>query len=91
MEKKYIDELGFVKISEQRQKIMRDLKNKLKIPTEIAKSTNMSVSEVSRSLKTLKDKEIVIFLNEDKRIGRVYSLTEKGKEILNCIEKYEMV
>jgi DNA-binding PadR family transcriptional regulator len=46
----------------------------------------MSVSEVSRSLKTLKDKKIVVCLNEDKRIGRVYSLTEKGKEILNCIE-----
>ena len=44
METEYIDEIGFVKISEQRQKIMKDLKDKLKIPTEIAKSTDMSVS-----------------------------------------------
>ncbi len=86
MESKYIDEIGFVKISEQRQKIMKDLEDKLKIPTEIAKSTNMSVSEVSRSLRTLKDKKLVICLNEDKRVGRVYTLTEKGKEVLKYIE-----
>ncbi len=86
MENRYIDEIGFVKISEQRQKIMKDLKDKLKIPTEIAKSTGMSVSEVSRSLKTLKDREIVICLNENKRVGRVYTLTNKGKEILEYIE-----
>lgn len=86
MENKYINEIGFVKISEQRQKIMKDLKNNLKIPTEIAKSTNMSVSEVSRSLRTLKDKKIVVCLNEDRKIGRVYTLTDKGKEILKTIE-----
>ena len=86
LEKEYIDEIGFVKISEQRQKIMKDSKDKLKIPTEIAKSTNMSVPEVSRSLRTLKDREIVICLNEDKRVGRVYTLTEKGKEILKHIK-----
>jgi len=86
METEYIDEIGFVKISEQRQKIMKDLKDKLKIPTEIAKSTNMSVSEVSRSLRTLKDREIVVCLNENKRVGRVYTLTDKGKKILKTIE-----
>ena len=86
MECEYIDEIGFVKISKQRQMIMKDLKDKLKIPTEIAKSTNMSVSEVSRSLRTLKDREIVVCLNENKRVGRVYTLTDKGKEILKTIE-----
>lgn len=85
MENRYIDEIGFVKISEQRQKIMKDLKDKLKIPTEIAKSTDMSVPEVSRSLKTLKEKELVICLNENKRVGRVYTLTDKGKEVLKFI------
>lgn len=60
--------------------------NKIKIPSEIVKSTNMSVSEVSRSLRTLKDKKLVICLNEDKRVGRVYTLTEKGKEVLKYIE-----
>jgi len=86
METEHIDEIGFVKISEQRQKIMKELKNKLKIPTEIAKSTNMSVSEVSRSLRTLKDRKIVVCLNEDKRVGRVYTLTDKGKKILKTID-----
>jgi len=79
LEKEYIDEIGFVKISEQRQKIMKDLKDKLKIPTEIAKSTNMSVPEVSRSLRTLKDREIVICLNEDKRTVEFILLQIKGK------------
>ena len=59
---------------------MKDLKNKLKIPTEIAKSTDMSVPEVSRSLRTLKDREIVICLNEDKRVGRIYTLTDKREK-----------
>jgi len=86
MDNKYIDEIGFVKISEQRQKIMKDLKDKLKIPTEIAKSTDMSVPEVSRALRSLKDKKIVICLNEDKKVGRVYALTDKGKEVLKYID-----
>jgi len=46
----------------------------------------MSVPEVSRSLRTLKDRKIVICLNEDKRVGRVYTLTDKGKKILKTIE-----
>jgi len=87
MEKEYIDEIGFVKISKQQQKIMKDLKNKLKIPIEIAKSTNMSVLEVNRSLRTLKDREIVICLNKDKKVGSVYTLTDKGKKILKPLNK----
>ncbi|MCL2687628.1 MAG: hypothetical protein FWE58_03750 [Methanobrevibacter sp.] len=46
---------------------MKNLKDKLKIPTEIAKSANMSVPKVNPSLRTLKNREITICLNEDKR------------------------
>lgn len=81
-----IDEIGFVKLSEQRKKVVMDISDKLKIPTEISKSTGLSISEVSRSLKMLKDKGIVVCLNEKQKMGRVYSLTEKGLEILKYIE-----
>lgn len=86
MEVETAEKIGWVKLSEHRKKIIIELSDNLKIPTELSKSTGLSKSEVSRTLKTLKDKNIVICLNEESHRGRVYTLTEEGKEILKYIK-----
>lgn len=85
MEVETAEKLGWIKLSKHRKKIVRDLEYSLKIPTEISKSTGLSKSEVSRTLKALKDENIVVCLNEESHRGRVYALTDEGKKILDYI------
>ena len=63
MEVETAEKIGWVKLSKHRKKIVRDLADGLKIPTEISKSTGLSKSEVSKTLKSLKDKNIIVCLN----------------------------
>ncbi|MBZ9570943.1 winged helix-turn-helix domain-containing protein [Methanobrevibacter sp. TMH8] len=85
MEVETAEKIGWVKLSEHRKKIMLDLSNTLKIPTEISKSTELSKSEVSRTLRALKDAGIVVCHNEDSHRGRLYGLTDEGNEIIKYI------
>lgn len=45
----------------------------------------MSNTHTSKYLKSLKERELIICLNEEAKRGRLYQLTEKGKEILKYI------
>lgn len=55
-------------------------------PSEIAYSVDLSSKNVSRYLKELKDKKLIVCLNESAKLGRLYKLTDEGKEILECLE-----
>ena len=50
----------------------------VKIPTQIAKDSKIRPNHISKVLRELKDKGIVICLNEDARKGRLYRLTPLG-------------
>lgn len=52
---------------------VNDIKNELKI----------AISQSSFSVKELVDKELIECLNSEDNIGKLYSITSKGKEILN--------
>jgi len=79
------EKIGWIKLSEHRKKIVIELSGALKIPTEISKSTDLSKSEVSRTLKALKENGIVVCLNEKSHRGRVYTLTDEGNDIVEHI------
>jgi len=81
-----IKEISFVKMSKHRQKVLLSLKDsELKLPSEIVKDANMVFSDVSRSLKGLKERKLVSCLNEEDEQGRLYQLTKKGKAVLKYI------
>jgi len=82
MDKDMVSILGYVKTSEYRKKTLLELTKGYKIPSEIAKATNIRVTHISRSLKHLKDKKLVECLNEQDKRGRVYQLTDKGMKIV---------
>ena len=52
-----------------------------KTPTKIAQDTDIKVNHISKVLKELKEKNLVICINEEKRKNRIYKLTPQGKQI----------
>lgn len=60
---------------------MRSLAKEDMIPTEIARDSGIRPNHISKVLKELKDKQIVICTNEQDRKNRNYHLTDLGREI----------
>lgn len=56
-------------------------------PTQLAKKINAYRASVSRSLLFLKKKGLVECINENDTLGRLYKLTDKGKEVYDILKK----
>ncbi|MDR0912675.1 MAG: winged helix DNA-binding protein [Methanobrevibacter sp.] len=65
--------------------MLRFIGDEIKIPTEIAQNIDISSKHISKYLGELKDKDIVICLNENDKRGRLYKLTPTGEEILKYL------
>ncbi|WP_224425146.1 MarR family transcriptional regulator [Methanobrevibacter sp. TMH8] len=85
MDKELIDAISYVQMSKYRMKVLIDLKDGLKIPSIIAESTDIRINHISRTLKELKDKNLVIVLNPEKTQGRLYQISDLGKQVLEHI------
>lgn len=85
MEQEKIDKLGFVRASRYRNNILLYIGNGVKKPSEIANSVDISNKNISRYLKDLKDKNLIVCLNENAKMGRLYKLTDEGKELLEFL------
>ena len=86
MKKKLIEGISIIEMSTHREKVLKDLENKVKTPSKIGKSVAISTSNVSRALKELQEKSLVMCLNPEKKVGRLYQITELGQEVLKHIE-----
>ena len=86
-ERKFFELLGYVKVSINRTKTMQTLGTDIKIPSEIAKESDIRTSQVSGSLADLKKEKVglVICLNEEARKGRLYKCTDIGLEIIKYL------
>jgi len=73
--------LSFILRGERRKAILLCL-DKPKIPKEIAKECGVSIHNVSKSIKELVDKKLVVCKNPKDKFFRFYELTTKGKNIL---------
>lgn len=80
-----INAISLIKSSEYRQKVLKAIGNEVLTPSEIAKKVDLRLNHVSMVLTDLKDKKLVKCLNEETKKGRLYELTELGK---NAIAKY---
>ncbi|WP_245634958.1 winged helix-turn-helix domain-containing protein [Methanobrevibacter cuticularis] len=76
-----------MKVSKYRTNVLLSIDKELKMPSEIAKETNIRINHVSKALKELKKEELVECMNEETKKGRLYKTTEKGKEIIKVISK----
>jgi predicted transcriptional regulator len=80
---------SYVQISKYREKTLKSIGDEVKIPTHIAQDSGIRTNHISKVLSELKSKEIVECINEEARKGRLYRLTDTGKEVLESIEKKE--
>lgn len=78
--------IGYIKISPYRLQTFMALKNNFLMPTEIARLTGMKPSQASSALKDLKNKNLVVCMNDDARKGRIYQITETGMQIIIWLE-----
>lgn len=78
--------LGYVKISPYRTNTLKAIGDKLKMPSEIASELNIKTSQVSSALSDLKEKNLVVCINEEVRKGRLYKCTDLGLKILKELD-----
>ena len=77
-----LKEVGYIQVSAYRTKVMKSLDGEVKIPSQIAKDTDIMQNHMSATLKQLKEHELVECINPEVRKGRLYRLTNKGEEII---------
>lgn len=87
MEKGMVNAISLLKSSEYRYKIIYSISDDTLTPSEIAIKTKIRLNHVSMFLKELKENHLVKCLNEDKRKGRLYELTELGKDAITKLTK----
>ena len=75
--------ISLLKSSEYRLKIMKAIGKDTVTPSEIAEKIGIRLNHVSTFLKELKENNLVKCLNEDRRKGRLYELTELGQNAIN--------
>lgn len=80
---------SYVQISKYREKTVKSIGEDVKIPTNIAKDSGIRTNHISKVLSELKGKDLVECINEEARKGRLYRLTNSGKEVLNNIKEKE--
>jgi len=72
----------YVKMSGKRLEVIETLKpGEVKIPKQIAADTGILTNHVSKVLQELKNKELIVCINEEARKGRLYRLTPLGEEV----------
>lgn len=66
-------------------KVRRSILEKLlqpKIPSVLASELNISRSHISRGLRQLMSRELIVCKTPNVRRAKVYAITEKGKKVL---------
>ena len=81
-----LTEISYVKISQYRTKVMKSLDGDVKIPTAIAKDSDIRPNHILKVLAELKSHELVECINPEVRKGRLYRLTDKGDELVKNLE-----
>jgi len=81
------DEIGFVISSRYRVIALKRLAVGPATPSQIASDAEVGIAHVSRALQDLRDKQLVdLLVSDDRKKGRVYGLTERGREVWETID-----
>lgn len=78
--------LSWVKRGKQRREIIVHLSG-TKTPSEIARDSGYSLNHTSRVLGEFKKGGLVTLLNPKEKTGRLYRLTDQGREVCDAIRK----
>ena len=82
-----IHNVSYIKRSKNRLKVVEIIGTTFKMPSEIATEMDLRINQISAILSDLKKENIVICINEEEKTGRLYQLTDKGKEAYKIIKE----
>lgn len=82
------NEVSYVIASKTRKAIILKLDTP-RTPTFLAKDLDLNLANISRAITELEDKGIVVCLTPKQKVGKIYSVTKKGKDIVSKIQKME--
>jgi len=79
--------LSYVLSGRIRRKILQSLQEVEKTPTILAKEIQTHQSTTSRALADLEKQSLVKCLTPNVKLSRLYAITERGKKILQKVNK----
>ncbi|WP_178915286.1 helix-turn-helix transcriptional regulator [Natronomonas gomsonensis] len=86
------DEIGFIISSKYRISVLNRLVEGPATPSKISEDEDISIASVSHALKQLRERDLVeLLVDEDRRKGRVYGITERGERLWTEIQNRELV
>lgn len=78
---------SWVIISSYRNRIMTTLGGKLKTPSTLARESGVKINHISKVLKELKEKKLIVCINEEAHKGRLYEMTDLGHKVLKEVKR----
>lgn len=78
--------IKYVNRSKYRVRTLKAIGDGVKMPKEIAEDSGILQNHISNVLRELKDKDLVECLNPNARKGRLYRLSDDGKDMLDKIK-----
>jgi DNA-binding MarR family transcriptional regulator len=82
MKEDYYTLVSFILRGSRKKAIFKSLKEKPKIPKDIANECKISISNVSNALPELIEKGLVVCKNPQDHYYKFYELTKKGKKLI---------
>lgn len=80
-------EIGYVVSSTYRVEVLERLADSPAPPSTIAESTGCALSHISRALRELREHGLVdLLVPESRKKGRIYGITDNGREIWDTIQ-----
>ncbi|WP_371804781.1 transcriptional regulator [Candidatus Lokiarchaeum ossiferum] len=80
--------ISYVLASNYRKKVLLSFKIQDALtPSQIKKITEIRLEHISKVLKELVIKNVIVCLTPKSRKGKIFSLTDNGNEILEYLEK----
>lgn len=84
--------VGWVISSQYRYEVLEYLSSfSPSTPSDISEEKEVRIEYVSRSLSELKDENLIEILNPDAHKGRLYSITDRGEEVLQKIHQEDLM
>lgn len=82
--------LTFLNMSKNRMKVFKTFKeNEILTAKQISEINQININTVSKSLKQLKEKELLTVLNPNVRANRLNKITSKGHKIIKYLNYWK--
>ena len=83
---------GFVISSQYRALVIQELNEQPATPSKLAERTDATMASISQALSELGDQDCVeLLVDENRRKGRVYGLTETGEAVWEDLEEQQVL